>query len=81
MQRPVYVALGLSIVAVIMSTLAYGRAGAAAALAPRLEAAEQQAAELNARMEQEAQDRAADTLGHLRSLLDKWEAQLFGSEG
>jgi len=57
MQKLTYLALALSIIALVVSGLAYGKAGGIADLRSRLEAAEQKATDLEARIEAEVQAR------------------------
>lgn len=57
MQKLTYLALVFSIIALIVSGLAYGKAGGIADLRTRLEAAQQKTNELEARIEAEVQAR------------------------
>jgi len=57
LQKLTYLALALSIIALVVSGLAYAKAGGIADLRPRLEAAEQKANDLEARIEAEVRAR------------------------
>jgi Skp family chaperone for outer membrane proteins len=57
LQKLTYLALALSIIALVVSGLAYGKAGGIADFRTRLEASEQKANELEARVETEVQAR------------------------